>query len=79
MAVVTILKTGKTKDMLLAKIARNIFMLAATLDIFLRFTHIAGIENTIADILSRWQGSEENKTLYLFQVVGQKFFLKTVY
>ena len=61
MAVVTILRTGKTRDMLLAKIARNIFTLAATLDILLRFTHIAGVENKIADILSKWEGTEENQ------------------
>ena len=61
LAVVTILRTGKTRDMLLAKISRNIFMQAATLDLFLKFTHIAGIENTVADTLSRWQGTPANE------------------
>ena len=61
LAVVTILRTGKTRDMLLAKISRNIFMQAASLDIFLKFTHIAGIENTVPDTLSRWQGTPANE------------------
>ena len=41
-AVVTILKSGKTKDDLPAKIVRNTYMEAALADIFLCFTHISG-------------------------------------
>ena len=52
-AVVTILKSGKTKDELLAKIVRNIHMEAALADIFLYFTHISGELNVIADTLEK--------------------------
>ena len=55
---VAILKSGKTRDPLLATITRNIFMEAAQLDIFLKFSHISGVANTIADLLSRWQNTE---------------------
>ena len=52
-AVVTVLQTGKTKDPLLGTIARNIFMHAASLDIFMKFTHVA-------DLLSRWDDTPRN-------------------
>ena len=64
-AVVTVLQTGKTKDPILAKIARNIFMQAASLDIFLKFSHVPGVDNQVADLLFRWDNSEKNiKTLH---------------
>ena len=53
-AVVSVLNSGKTRDMILAAIARNIFMETAQADICLRTTHIMGKINEIADSLSRW-------------------------
>ena len=56
-AVVTVLKSGKTRDAFLAASARNIWYLTELHDIDLQFTHIRGASNQLADILSRWQGS----------------------
>ena len=53
-AVVNILNRGRTRDLTLAAIARNIFMDTATHDICLKVAHIAGYKNQIADSLSRW-------------------------
>ena len=57
-AVVMVLNSGKTRDLTLAAIARNIFMTAAQFDIFLKTVHIMGVKNEIADSLSRWTISE---------------------
>ena len=62
-AVVLILQTGKTKDPMLANITRNIFMLAASLDIFMKFTHVPGQDNRVADLLSRWDDSTKDRDM----------------
>ena len=54
LAVVTICKTGYTRDSHLATYARNIWLLTSIYDIELRFTHIPGHKNQQADLLSRW-------------------------
>ena len=56
-AVVSILNTGKTKDKNLATVSRNIFMLCAEYDISIKVSHIMGCKNEIADLLSRWDNS----------------------
>ena len=56
-AVVSVLKTGKTRDPYLGACARNVWYVAATSDIDLEYTHIRGIDNKVADALSRWQGT----------------------
>ena len=56
-AVVTVLKTGCTKEPFLGACARNVWFLAACFDINLQYEHVRGIHNTTADLLSRWQGS----------------------
>ena len=58
LAVVTILSNGKTKEETLATIARNIWLQCAEYDIQLTVTHIAGVKNTMADLLARWTNSE---------------------
>ena len=64
-AVVSVLTTGKTRDSLLAAIARNILMKVAEYDICLRTVHISGKNNQIADNLSRWfMGNEYRERLY---------------
>ena len=60
-----VLNSGKTHNLTLAAIARNIFMTAAHFDIFLKTVHIMGLKNEIADSLSRWTISEHFR---------QKFF-----
>ena len=53
-AVVSVLNSGKTRDLTLAAIARNIFMDTAQADIMLKTVHIMGKVNEVADSLSRW-------------------------
>ena len=54
-AVVTILNTRYTRDLSLAAIARNIFMLTAQLNLNITTLHIPGKCNVIVDTLSRLQ------------------------
>ena len=61
-AVVKVLNSGHTKCPQLGAIARNIFMSASSKDINLHVIHIPGKQNQVADLLSRWQGSEIDKT-----------------
>ena len=60
-AVVTVLSTGKTKDLTLAAIARNVWLSTAEYDICLRTVHIRGKDNAIADSLSRWFISQNHR------------------
>ena len=54
LAVVQVLNSGKTRDLTLAAIARNIQFQVATMNINLKVIHIPGKVNVIADLLSRW-------------------------
>ena len=58
-AVVQVLNSGKTRDLTLAATARNIQLQVATWDINLQVNHIAGKDNHIADLLSRWSLTED--------------------
>ena len=53
-AVVSVIHTGKTRDHVLAALARNIAMEAAKADIHINTIYILGKQNIIADSLSRW-------------------------
>ena len=59
-AVVSVLNNGRTKDRTLGAIARNIQMIAAIKDINLNVVHILGKNNTVADLLSRWDITANN-------------------
>ena len=50
---VQVVKTSKTKDPFLAVCICNIWMITATFDIEVQINHVKGINNTIADLLSR--------------------------
>ena len=52
--VVSVLNSGKTQDLTLAGIARNIMIEISEQDIDLQVIHILGVENKVADLLSRW-------------------------
>ena len=56
-AVVQVLKSGRTRDPFLATCARNIWQEAAIRDIELRYVHIMGKQNKVADLLSRWENT----------------------
>ena len=62
-AVVTVLRSGKTHDPYLSACARNIWYAAAAGDIDLQYVHIRGIDNQVADVLSRWQGTIDQLNL----------------
>ena len=49
-----VLTNGRSRDAVLAKYARNIFMWLSTCNIDMKVIHIAGKKNSIADLLSRW-------------------------
>ena len=56
-AVVSVLRSGKTKDPYLGACARNIWYVCALADIDVQYVHIRGLDNRVADLLSRWSGS----------------------
>ena len=62
MAVVEVLNTGRARDLMLASSARNIWLLTSMYNIELVVTHIPGVTNIVADLLSRWQGSQHDIT-----------------
>ena len=51
---VSVLNLGKTQDLTLATMTRNINMLLAVEDIELQVIHILGSDNKMGDLLSRW-------------------------
>ena len=53
-AVVDVVNTGKTRDCVLAAIARNIWLVAALQNIRFKLVHVPGVQNVCADMLSRW-------------------------
>ena len=54
LAVVEVLKSGKTKDPFLATCARNIWLITTIFNIEIIVVHVPGHNNHIADLLSRW-------------------------
>ena len=58
---------GFCSDMVLAMCARNLWLIAAMFNIGFIFSHIPGVQNSVADLLSRWkQDSEHIKKLSTF-------------
>ena len=53
LAAVQALKWGRARNPVLAECSRLAWMVQAVLDITLTFAHIAGVENGVADVLSR--------------------------
>ena len=53
LAVVQVVQTSKTKDPFLAACIRNIWMITAISDIEIQIDPVKGVNNIIADILSR--------------------------
>ena len=67
-AVVCVLRSGKTRDPYLGACACNVWYVAATSDIDLQYTHIRGVDNKVADALSKWQGTDQWQLLGLHVV-----------
>ena len=74
-AVVSVLNSGKTQDLTLGAMARNISMLLAIHDIELQVIHILGSDNKVADLLSRWFITE-NPAKKLYQFIKDPLWLK---
>ena len=56
-AVVSVLQSGKARDPFLDTCAHNIWLWAATHNIELKYVHILGKYNRVADLLSRWSNT----------------------
>ena len=54
-AVVQVLSISNTRDAVLGACARNIWLLTAMYNDSMDFTHIAGVQNLVGDLLSRWK------------------------
>ena len=59
-AVVAVLNNGKTRDLTLARYARNIFLWLSACNIDMKVVHVAGKLNPVADLLSRWHITNNN-------------------
>ena len=60
LTVVEVLTSGRTRDETLATCAHNIWLLSALYNIHFTFSHIVGVQNAIADLLSRWGNSQHD-------------------
>ena len=67
-AVVSVLRSGRTRDPYLGACARNIWYVSALADMGLQYAHIRGLDNGVADLLSRWTGSPNDISKLLSQV-----------
>ena len=67
-AVVSVLRSGRTRDPYLGACARNIWYVSALADMDLQYAHIRGLDNGVADLLSRWTGSPNDISKLLSQV-----------
>ena len=65
LAVVQVLQTGKARDSRLATFVRNIWLITSIFNIHLAITHIPGKNNSVADLLSRWNVTPNNETRLL--------------
>lgn len=51
---VILINTGRCRDKVMLGIARNIWLLCSYFNIQIKAIHIQGIDNRVADLLSRW-------------------------
>ena len=58
--VVDVLTCGRARDSIMATCARNVWLLAAMFNVNIIVSHIRGLDNSIADLLSRWHLTEGN-------------------
>ena len=67
-AVVHALNHGKIKDKFMQSVARTVWLIAASKDINIKCSHIAGSDNVKADVLSRmFEGKEHLNKLDMFK------------
>ncbi|VDI43591.1 Hypothetical predicted protein [Mytilus galloprovincialis] len=80
---VTVINTGRSRNQFLQSCLREICFVAAINEFELRAVHIAGVDNRLADMLSRWHLHsnyaktffEETKYIHLeeFEVTNELF------
>ena len=70
------LNPGRARDETLATCARNIWLLAAMFNITLIASHVYGVKNGTADLLSRW-GSTPNNVQKLVQLLPNPIWVHT--
>ena len=58
--VVDVLSFGRARDSVLAACARSVWLLAAMYNINMVVSHIAGLNNTAVDLLSRWRRTTQD-------------------
>ena len=62
---VSVIGTGKSRDLFLAAVTHNIWLITSMWDIELNIEHTPGRDNTAADVLSQWFLPNINRnTLY---------------
>ncbi len=71
-ASVTVLNSGKTKDSFLQACVREICFLAACKEFEIKAVHLPGVENTLADLLSRWDLSSKAESEFLSKFSGSQ-------
>ena len=76
LAVVEILKSGKTRDPFLATCAKNIWLITAMFNIDIILIHVPGVNNQVADLLSRWTITS-NPQSKLMQILPQFQWIDT--
>ena len=59
---VTVLRSGRARDPFLGACARNIWYASALSDMDIQYVHVRGLDNRVADLLSRWTGSHRDVT-----------------
>ena len=72
-AVVSVLTSGKVKDLLLAGILHEIQFVATLMDFELRAVHLPGKENHAADLLSCWHLSSDFQSVFVTSLCLHSF------
>ena len=67
---VKVLNSGRTRDPFLGACLREIWLEASQFGFELRAIHLPGVENRVADWLSRWDVHEDYRKLF-YQFVGE--------
>ena len=75
-AVVDVLTYGSTRDQMVPTAARNVWLLTAMFYIDLVVSHIKGVNNRVADLLSRWHLTTDNANK-LSQLVQSPIWIDT--
>jgi hypothetical protein len=65
---VSVLNSGRGVDPILQTISRTLWVTGAQLDCDIEFAHIKGVDNGVADLLSRWEGQVNPISKLFFQL-----------